>query len=195
MFCPVEVADLLRAESTVAKLHVCHSQHICVSRSPLMLLDSLPHSPAHPALNLYLFLPLPSLQAINHSSVFLCTPLPVCMTRLQFSFTNLCCNILPVIVFNSEIPVLLMPVNMLNHAAYKRPRESIRNAAGCKILKSPLTYFSIFLSGQLQFLQHQMQQQMAMGAAAPQGGVPQQHTASQPRSKRKRSTPQPLSKS
>ncbi|XP_067348299.1 transcription factor SPT20 homolog isoform X2 [Channa argus] len=49
---------------------------------------------------------------------------------------------------------------------------------------------------QLQFLQHQMQQQqMAMGAAAPQGGVPRQHTASQPRSKRKRSTPQPLPKS
>lgn len=49
---------------------------------------------------------------------------------------------------------------------------------------------------QLQFLQHQMQQQqMAMGTAAPQGGVPQQHTASQPRSKRKRSMPQPLPKS
>ncbi|XP_047463374.1 transcription factor SPT20 homolog isoform X4 [Mugil cephalus] len=49
---------------------------------------------------------------------------------------------------------------------------------------------------QLQFLQHQMQQQqMAMGAAAPLGGVPRQHTASQPRSKRKRSTPQPLPKS
>ncbi|XP_037324318.2 transcription factor SPT20 homolog isoform X3 [Pungitius pungitius] len=47
---------------------------------------------------------------------------------------------------------------------------------------------------QLQFLQHQMQQQMAMGAAAPQGGAPQQHTASQPRSKRKRSMPQPLPK-
>ncbi|XP_034034168.1 transcription factor SPT20 homolog isoform X2 [Thalassophryne amazonica] len=51
---------------------------------------------------------------------------------------------------------------------------------------------------QLQFLQHQMQQQqqqMAMGAAVPQGGAPRQHTASQPRSKRKRSTPQPLPKS
>ncbi|XP_078121399.1 transcription factor SPT20 homolog isoform X5 [Sander vitreus] len=49
---------------------------------------------------------------------------------------------------------------------------------------------------ELQFLQHQMQQQqMAMGAAAPQGGAPRQHTASQPRSKRKRSTPQPLPKS
>nr|XP_020505791.1 transcription factor SPT20 homolog isoform X4 [Labrus bergylta] len=48
---------------------------------------------------------------------------------------------------------------------------------------------------QLQFLQHQMQQQMAMGAAAPQGGAPRQHTASQPRSKRKRSMPQPLPKS
>ncbi|KAF7206856.1 transcription factor SPT20 homolog isoform X1 [Nothobranchius furzeri] len=49
---------------------------------------------------------------------------------------------------------------------------------------------------QLQFLQHQMQQQqMAMGAAAPLGGAPRQHTASQPRSKRKRSTPQPHPKS
>uniref|UniRef100_A0A3B5LRE2 SPT20 homolog, SAGA complex component n=1 Tax=Xiphophorus couchianus TaxID=32473 RepID=A0A3B5LRE2_9TELE len=49
---------------------------------------------------------------------------------------------------------------------------------------------------QLQFLQHQMQQQqMAMGAAVPQVGAPRQHTGSQPRSKRKRSTPQPLPKS
>uniref|UniRef100_A0A3Q4B7H0 Spt20-like SEP domain-containing protein n=1 Tax=Mola mola TaxID=94237 RepID=A0A3Q4B7H0_MOLML len=49
---------------------------------------------------------------------------------------------------------------------------------------------------QLQFLQHQMQQQqMAMGTVAPQGAAPQQHTASQTRSKRKRSMPQPLPKS
>ncbi|KAG9351784.1 hypothetical protein JZ751_023035 [Albula glossodonta] len=48
---------------------------------------------------------------------------------------------------------------------------------------------------QLQFLQHQMQQQMAMAAATTQGAPPRQHSASQPRSKRKRSTPQPLPKS
>ncbi|XP_064827444.1 transcription factor SPT20 homolog isoform X4 [Oncorhynchus masou masou] len=42
----------------------------------------------------------------------------------------------------------------------------------------------------LQFL-HQMQQQMAMRGAAPPGVSPRLHTASQPRSKRKRSTPQP----
>ncbi|XP_056140626.1 transcription factor SPT20 homolog isoform X4 [Lampris incognitus] len=49
---------------------------------------------------------------------------------------------------------------------------------------------------QLQFLQHQMQQQqMAMGATAPLGGAPRQHTASQARSKRKRSMPQPIPKS
>lgn len=68
--------------------------------------------------------------------------------------------------------------------------------------RSPLLNFFFFFFclppalRQLQFLQHQMQQQqMAMGTAAPQGGVPQQHTASQPRSKRKRSMPQPLPKS
>ncbi|XP_045064173.1 transcription factor SPT20 homolog isoform X1 [Coregonus clupeaformis] len=43
---------------------------------------------------------------------------------------------------------------------------------------------------QLQFLHQMQQQQMAMGGAGPQ-----LHTASQPRSKRKRSTPQPLPKS
>lgn len=82
-------------------------------------------------------------------------------------------------------------------------RAKVKNmhcAACWKILKSPLIYFFSHISfciGQLQFLQHQMQQQqMAMGAAAaPQGAAPRQHTASQPRSKRKRSTPQPLSKS
>ncbi|XP_061103475.1 transcription factor SPT20 homolog isoform X2 [Conger conger] len=47
---------------------------------------------------------------------------------------------------------------------------------------------------QLQFLQHQMQQQMAIAGAVGQG-APRQHTANPPRSKRKRSTPQPLPKS
>lgn len=54
-----------------------------------------------------------------------------------------------------------------------------------------------FPFAQLQFLQHQMQQQqmgMAVGAAA-QAALPRQHSANQPRSKRKRSTPQPLPKS
>ncbi|KAJ8266681.1 hypothetical protein GJAV_G00133420 [Gymnothorax javanicus] len=50
---------------------------------------------------------------------------------------------------------------------------------------------------QLQFLQHQMQQQMAMAGGAAQGGAapPRQPSANQARSKRKRSTPQPLPKS
>ncbi|XP_053703281.1 transcription factor SPT20 homolog isoform X1 [Synchiropus splendidus] len=50
---------------------------------------------------------------------------------------------------------------------------------------------------QLQFLQHQMQQQqqqMAMGAAGPQEGAPLHLTANLPRSRRKRSLPQPLPK-
>ncbi len=57
-----------------------------------------------------------------------------------------------------------------------------------------MLYFSL---SQLQFLQHQMQQQqmgMAVGAAA-QVALPRQHSANQPKSKRKRSTPQPLPKS
>lgn len=67
----------------------------------------------------------------------------------------------------------------------------------CNEANSDNCFFpSFFYTGQLQFLQHQMQQQqMAMGTAAPQVGAPQQHTASQPRSKRKRSMPQPLPKS
>lgn len=77
--------------------------------------------------------------------------------------------------------------------------KNMHSVACSNTLKSALICFSsFFCTGQLQFLQHQMQQQqqqMAMGAAAPQGGAPRQHTASQPRSKRKRSMPQPLPKS
>lgn len=66
----------------------------------------------------------------------------------------------------------------------------------CNEIGSNNCFPSFFHTGQLQFLQHQMQQQpMAMGTAAPQVGAPQPHTASQPRSKRKRSMPQPLPKS
>ncbi len=57
------------------------------------------------------------------------------------------------------------------------------------------TFIICYVSlSQLQFLQHQMQPQqmgMAVGAAA----QPRQHSANQPKSKRKRSTPQPLPKS
>lgn len=58
-------------------------------------------------------------------------------------------------------------------------------------------YPLLFPFTQLQFLQHQMQHQqmgMAVGAAA-QAALPRQHSANQPKSKRKRSTPQPLPKS
>lgn len=80
----------------------------------------------------------------------------------------------------------------------KTQQKCIFVVACVSAMKSPLLtgFPSFFHTGQLQFLQHQMQQQqMAMGTAAPQVGAPQQHTASQPRSKRKRSMPQPLPKS
>lgn len=81
----------------------------------------------------------------------------------------------------------------------KTQQKCVFVVAACASVMKPtlITVFpSFFHTGQLQFLQHQMQQQqMAMGTAAPQVGAPQQHTASQPRSKRKRSMPQPLPKS
>uniref|UniRef100_A0A673LYQ0 Spt20-like SEP domain-containing protein n=1 Tax=Sinocyclocheilus rhinocerous TaxID=307959 RepID=A0A673LYQ0_9TELE len=59
-------------------------------------------------------------------------------------------------------------------------------------LTAHIHYPFLFPFTQLQFLQHQMQQQQ-MGMAV--GALPRQHSANQPKSKRKRSTPQPLPKS
>nr|XP_019963658.1 PREDICTED: transcription factor SPT20 homolog isoform X4 [Paralichthys olivaceus] len=90
----------------------------------------------------------------------------------------------------------------LGVGGFMSPQAAVLSQLGCGLdgsgppLPSPRLQQQHQPQIQLQFLQHQMQQQqMAMGAAAPQGGVPRQHTASQPRSKRKRSTPQPLPKS
>ncbi|XP_017273687.1 transcription factor SPT20 homolog isoform X1 [Kryptolebias marmoratus] len=89
----------------------------------------------------------------------------------------------------------------LGVGGFMSPQAAVLSQLGCGLdgsgppLPSPRLQQQHQPQIQLQFLQHQMQHQMAMGAAAPQGGAPRQHTASQPRSKRKRSTPQPLSKS
>ncbi|KAI3373721.1 hypothetical protein L3Q82_022309 [Scortum barcoo] len=91
---------------------------------------------------------------------------------------------------------------VINLGSFMSPQAAVLSQLGCGLdgsgppLPSPRLQQQHQPQIQLQFLQHQMQQQqMAMGAAAPQGGAPRQHTASQPRSKRKRSMPQPLSKS
>ncbi|XP_051256215.1 transcription factor SPT20 homolog isoform X3 [Dicentrarchus labrax] len=90
----------------------------------------------------------------------------------------------------------------LGVGGFMSPQAAVLSQLGCGLdgsgppLPSPRLQQQHQPQIQLQFLQHQMQQQqMAMGAAAPQGGAPRQHTASQPRSKRKRSMPQPLPKS
>ncbi|XP_068600396.1 transcription factor SPT20 homolog [Brachionichthys hirsutus] len=91
----------------------------------------------------------------------------------------------------------------LGVGGFMSPQAAVLSQLGCGLdgsgppLPSPRFQQQHQPQIQLQFLQRQMQQQqqMAMGAAAPQGGAPQQHTASQPRSKRKRSLPQPLPKS
>ncbi|XP_013858741.1 transcription factor SPT20 homolog isoform X2 [Austrofundulus limnaeus] len=89
----------------------------------------------------------------------------------------------------------------LGVGGFMSPQAAVLSQLGCGLdgsgppLPSPRLQQQHQPQIQLQFLQHQMQQRMAMGAAAPPGGAPRQHTASQPRSKRKRSTPQPLSKS
>lgn len=111
-FCPVEVADLLRADarllscmSVVARVTVClqlwHPQsgwHL----TPLVLLDCiLPHSPTHspppaypvpPILSLFISLPSSPLSLCNPLTTLpcLCTLLLYVVTRLQFSFTNSC---------------------------------------------------------------------------------------------------------
>ncbi|XP_072230463.1 transcription factor SPT20 homolog isoform X1 [Leuresthes tenuis] len=90
----------------------------------------------------------------------------------------------------------------LGVGSFMSPQAAVLSQLGCGLdgsgppLPSPRLQQQHQPQIQLQFLQHQMQQQqMAMGAAPPQGGAARQHTASQPRSKRKRSTPQPLPKS
>ncbi|XP_062869648.1 transcription factor SPT20 homolog isoform X2 [Trichomycterus rosablanca] len=80
------------------------------------------------------------------------------------------------------------------------PSQTVLSQLGCGLEGSGSSLPSPRLQHQpqiqLQFLQHQMQQQMAMAAAAgPQAALPRQHSANQPRSKRKRSLPQPLPKS
>ncbi|KAM8897783.1 transcription factor SPT20 homolog isoform 3-T3 [Spinachia spinachia] len=89
----------------------------------------------------------------------------------------------------------------LGVGGFMSPQAAVLSQLGCGLdgsgtpLPSPRLQQQHQPQIQLQFLQHQMQQQqMAMGAAAPQGGAARQHTASQPRSKRKRSMPQPLPK-
>ncbi|XP_027886964.1 transcription factor SPT20 homolog isoform X3 [Xiphophorus couchianus] len=90
----------------------------------------------------------------------------------------------------------------LGVGSFMSPQTAVLSQLGCGLdgsgppLPSPRLQQQHQPQIQLQFLQHQMQQQqMAMGAAVPQVGAPRQHTGSQPRSKRKRSTPQPLPKS
>ncbi|XP_055004897.1 transcription factor SPT20 homolog isoform X1 [Boleophthalmus pectinirostris] len=91
---------------------------------------------------------------------------------------------------------------VINLGSFMSPSAAVLSQLGCGLdgsgppLPSPRLQQQHQPQIQLQFLQHQMQQQqqMALGAAAPAGGAPRQHTASQPRSKRKRSTPQPLPK-
>lgn len=88
----------------------------------------------------------------------------------------------------------------LGVGSFMSPSAAVLSQLGCGLdgsgppLPSPRLQQQHQPQIQLQFLQHQMQQQMASGAAAPPGGAPRPHTANQPRSKRKRSTPQPLPK-
>ncbi|KAG7322443.1 hypothetical protein KOW79_013789 [Hemibagrus wyckioides] len=81
------------------------------------------------------------------------------------------------------------------------PSQTVLSQLGCGLegsgssLPSPRLQQQHQPQIQLQFL-HQMQQQMAMAAGpGPQAALPRQHSANQPRSKRKRSMPQPLPKS
>ncbi|XP_055082444.1 transcription factor SPT20 homolog isoform X2 [Periophthalmus magnuspinnatus] len=88
----------------------------------------------------------------------------------------------------------------LGVGSFMSPSAAVLSQLGCGLdgsgppLPSPRLQQQHQPQIQLQFLHQMQQQQMALGAAAPPGGAPRQHTASQPRSKRKRSTPQPLPK-
>ncbi|XP_038134731.1 transcription factor SPT20 homolog isoform X2 [Cyprinodon tularosa] len=86
----------------------------------------------------------------------------------------------------------------LGVGSFMPPQAAVLSQLGCGLDGSGPQLPSPRLQQQHQpQIQHQMQQQqqMAMGAAGPQVGAPRQHTGSQPRSKRKRSMPQPLPKS
>ncbi|XP_018610940.1 transcription factor SPT20 homolog isoform X1 [Scleropages formosus] len=97
---------------------------------------------------------------------------------------------------------------VINLGSFMPPPAAVLSQLGCGLgrpgpsLPSPRLQLSSALQQQcqpqlqLQFLQHrtQQQQQTALAAEAPTQAT-QQHSASQPRSKRKRSTPQPLPKS
>ncbi|XP_052376311.1 transcription factor SPT20 homolog isoform X2 [Oncorhynchus keta] len=84
-------------------------------------------------------------------------------------------------------------INLTGVGSFKSPQTAVLSQLGCGLDGSGPPLPSPRLQQpqiQLQFL-HQMQQQMAMRGAGPPGVSPRLHTASQPRSKRKRSTPQP----
>ncbi|XP_072514201.1 transcription factor SPT20 homolog isoform X2 [Salminus brasiliensis] len=95
-------------------------------------------------------------------------------------------------------------INLTGVGGFMSPQTAVLSQLGCGLegsgssLPSPRLQQQHQPQIQLQFLQHQMQQQqqmaMAAGAGA-QAALPRQHSANQPRSKRKRSTPQPLPKS
>ncbi|XP_071221017.1 transcription factor SPT20 homolog isoform X4 [Salvelinus alpinus] len=84
-------------------------------------------------------------------------------------------------------------INLTGVGGFMSPQTAVLSQLGCGLDGSGPPLPSPRLQQpqiQLQFL-HQMQQQMAMRGAGPPGASPRLHTASQPRSKRKKSTPQP----
>ncbi|XP_023661051.1 transcription factor SPT20 homolog isoform X2 [Paramormyrops kingsleyae] len=98
---------------------------------------------------------------------------------------------------------------VINLGGFMSPQAAVLSQLGCgpdrpgPTLPSPGLQLSSALQQQyqpqlqLRFLQHQTQQQQQQTAlvAGAQAAQPRQHSASHPRSKRKRSTPQPLPKS
>ncbi|KAJ8391480.1 hypothetical protein AAFF_G00089540 [Aldrovandia affinis] len=100
-------------------------------------------------------------------------------------------------------------INLTGVGSFMSPQAAALSQLGCALdssrsgLPAPGLQLSPALQQQhqqqiqLRFLQHQMQQQMVMGVAAAgaQAASPRQPSASQPRSKRKRSTPHAFSKS
>ncbi|XP_051973414.1 transcription factor SPT20 homolog isoform X1 [Xyrauchen texanus] len=92
-------------------------------------------------------------------------------------------------------------INLTGVGGFMSPQAAVLSQLGCGLegsgpsLPSPRLQQQPQPQIQLQFLQHQMQQQQMGMAASAQLALPRQHSANQPRSKRKRSTPQPLPKS
>ncbi|XP_026857383.2 transcription factor SPT20 homolog isoform X1 [Electrophorus electricus] len=96
-------------------------------------------------------------------------------------------------------------INLTGVGGFMSPQTAVLSQLGCGLegsgssLPSPRLPQQHQPQIQLQFLQHQMQQQqqmaMAAAGAGPGAALPRQHSANQARSKRKRSTPQPLPKS